>query len=182
MHTRKPMAAKTGRYARKKNVQKKSAVKPPSRLPFGQVMQNLLPLVGLMRNMSLEGGPTARNPKLILTGSGLELCFSAADTPSTQSAQPPDRLAEMERSLKLLTTTVNSLAARCQIERGDAGSPGGLPHRDRRSLLRPIRTGTGTKKPRLLIANPLWAKLAALLRSIRVNRAHCRSAAGNSTP
>jgi len=109
------MAAKTGRYARRKSLQKKSAPKPPSRLPFGQVMQNLLPLVGLMRNISLEGGPTARNPKLILTGSGVELCFSAADTPSTQSTQSPDRLAEMERSLKLLTTTVDSLSAAVKL-------------------------------------------------------------------
>ena len=108
------MAAKTG-YAKRKSVQKQSVPKPPSRLPFSQLMQNLLPLVGLMRNISLEGGPTARNPKLILTGSGLELCFSAADTPSTQSAQSPDRLAEMERSLKLLTTTVNSLSAAVKL-------------------------------------------------------------------
>ena len=115
MHTRKPMAAKTRRYARKKDMQKKSTVKAAPRLPFAQVMQNLLPLVGLMRNMSLEGGPTARNPKLILTGSGLELCFSDAGTPSTQSAQPPDRLAEMERSLKLLTTTVDSLSAAVKL-------------------------------------------------------------------
>jgi hypothetical protein len=109
------MAAKTGHYARRKSAQKNSAPKPPSRLPFGPVLQNLLPLVDLMRNMSLEGGATARNPKLILTGSGLELCFSAADTPSTQSAQPSDRLPEMERSLKLLTTTVNSLAAAVKL-------------------------------------------------------------------
>jgi len=68
-----------------------------------------------MRNMSLEGGPTARNPKLILTGSGLELCFSDADKPSTQSAQSPDRLAEMERSLKVLTATVDSLSAAVKL-------------------------------------------------------------------
>ena len=114
MHQRKAMAAKTG-YAKRKSVQKQSVPKPPSRLPFSQLMQNLLSLVGLMRNISLQGGPAARNPKLILTGSGLELCFSAADTPSTQSAQSPDRLAEMERSLKLLTTTVNSLSAAVKL-------------------------------------------------------------------
>ena len=115
MHERKPMAATTGRYARRKSAQKKSAPKPPSRLAFGPIMQNLLPLVGLMRNISLEGGPAARNPKLILTGSGLELCFSDADKPSTQSAQSPDRLAEMERSLKVLTATVDSLSAAVKL-------------------------------------------------------------------
>ena len=115
MHTRKPMAAKTRRYATKKDMQKKSTVKAARRLPFAQVVQNLLPLVGLMRNMSREGGTTARNPKLILTGSGLELCFSDADTPSTHSAQSPDRIAEMERSLKLLTATVDSLSAAVKL-------------------------------------------------------------------
>ena len=111
MHQRKAMAAKTG-YAKRKSVQKQSVPKPPSRLPFSQLMQNLLPLVGLMRNISLEGGPTARNPKLILTGSGLELCFSGQDTPSTQPAPSPDRLAEMERSLKLLSARVGAMEER----------------------------------------------------------------------
>jgi hypothetical protein len=45
----------------------------------------------------------------------LELCISAADKPSTQSAQSPDRLADLERSLNLLTTTVNSLAAAVKL-------------------------------------------------------------------
>jgi hypothetical protein len=115
MRMRKTLAAGTRRYATKKNVPKRSTVKPASRLPFGQVMQNLLPLVGLMRKMSLEGGATSRNPKLILTGSGLELSFSTPDTPSTLPEQSIDRVAEMERSLKLLATTVDSLGAAVKL-------------------------------------------------------------------
>ena len=83
--------------------------------PFEQIMRNLLPLVGLLRKMSLEVGAAARDPKLILSGSGLELCFSDAVTPSTQSERPPDRLAEMERSLKQLTATVDSLSAALKL-------------------------------------------------------------------
>jgi hypothetical protein len=106
------MADRTGRYARKKNVQKKPIVNRASHPPFGQIVRNLLPLIGMMRNMSLEGGAAARNPKLILTGSGLELCFSGQDTPSTQPAPSPDRLAEMERSLKLLSARVGAMEER----------------------------------------------------------------------
>ena len=111
MQTRKPMAAKTRRYAGKKNAQKKAIADPASHAPFEQIVRNLLPLVGLLRKMSLEAGAATRDPKLILSGSGLELCFSDAGTPSTPPERPPDRLAAMERSLKRLTTTVDSLSA-----------------------------------------------------------------------
>ena len=105
------MAAGTGRYARKKHVRKKPIL-DPAHPPFGKIMQDLLPMVAMMRNMGLEGGATARNPKLVLTGSGLELCFSDADSPSTQPAQSPDRLAEIERSLKLLSARVGAMEER----------------------------------------------------------------------
>jgi hypothetical protein len=65
-------------------------------------MRNLSPLVGLMRNMSTEGGATAGNPKLILTGSGLELRLSGREAESPDALRQADRLAELERSLKLL--------------------------------------------------------------------------------
>jgi hypothetical protein len=109
---RKTLTAGTRRYATKKNVQKKSTRKPASHTSFKQIMQNLLPLVGLMRKMSLDGGTTAPNPKLILTGSGLELCFSGLETPSVQAAPSPDRQAEMERSMKLLSARVGAMEDR----------------------------------------------------------------------
>jgi hypothetical protein len=55
-----------------------------------------------MRNMSTEGGATAGNPKLILTGSGLELRLSGREAESPDALRQADRLAELERSLKLL--------------------------------------------------------------------------------
>ena len=86
MRMRKPLARQDQAL---RNKEKRCSRSPPASQrrtpPFKQIMQNLLPLVGLMRNMSLEGGATARNPKLILTGSGLELCFSDPDTPSAQA-------------------------------------------------------------------------------------------------
>jgi hypothetical protein len=62
--------------------------------------------------MKLESGTAARNPKLILTGSGLELRLSGLDTPTAQAAPSPDRLAEIERSLKLLSARVGALEDR----------------------------------------------------------------------
>jgi len=109
------MAASTRRYAAKKNLRKKSTADSASRGPFDQIMRNLLPLVGLLRQMSQEVGAAARDPKLIVSASGLEVCFSDAVTPPTQSERASDRLTEMERSLKMLTATVDSLSASLKL-------------------------------------------------------------------
>ena len=109
---RKKLAPRARSYTTKRNLQGKSTPKPASHASFKQIVQNLLPLVGLMRNMNLEGSTAARNPKLILTGSGLELCLSGPEKPATQAAPSPDRLAEIERSLKLLSARVGALEDR----------------------------------------------------------------------
>jgi hypothetical protein len=106
------MAAGTGHYARNKNLRKKAAIRPSSRISFEQMMGHLLPLAGLMRKINLEGGDTARNPKLILTGADSDPCLPGPDTPTTQAAPSPHRLVDMERSLKLLSARVGAMEER----------------------------------------------------------------------
>ena len=80
------MDFKARTYARRKNVHQnvhqKAAAKPAPAAdegaPPGLAMESLLSLVGQMRKMVPDGSGTARNPKLILTGSGLEIRFSGA--------------------------------------------------------------------------------------------------------
>lgn len=75
--------------------------------PFGQAMQSLFALAGQMRNMNPEGDGTSLNPKLILTGTGLELRFT--ETNASAEPEPTDRLGEIERSLKLLSARIGKL-------------------------------------------------------------------------
>jgi uncharacterized coiled-coil protein SlyX len=72
-------------------------------------MQSLFALAGQMRNMNPEGDGTSMNPKLILTGSGLELRFAETDATATAAPEPTDRLGEIERSLKLLSARIGKL-------------------------------------------------------------------------
>src|SRR5664279_3722296 len=99
------MDTRTRTYARRKNVHQQVAARPvpvpapaaapEEGTPSGLAMQSLLSLVGQMRNMAPDGSGTALNPKLILTGTGLEISFSrlpgsgaAADSPG--AAESPD--------------------------------------------------------------------------------------------
>jgi uncharacterized coiled-coil protein SlyX len=113
------MDFKTRTYARRKNVHQKAAAKPAPAAdqgtPPGLAMQSLLSLVSQMRKGAPDGSGTALNPKLILTGSGLEIRFSgagAADPATAESPeteQSPDRLARMERTLKLLSARISRM-------------------------------------------------------------------------
>jgi uncharacterized coiled-coil protein SlyX len=117
------MDAMTRTYARRKNVHQKAAAKPVAvpaaeeSAPSGLALQSLLSLVGQIRNIAPDGSGTALNPKLILTGSGLEIRFSgagaatAAAAESPEAEESPDRLARMERTLKLLSTRISRMDA-----------------------------------------------------------------------
>ena len=108
MEASKTMAERTGIYARRKQVPGRVPVKtaPELATPLGQAMQTLCSVASLMGNASPQGG-TSANPKLILTSTGLELRF--ANTESPAAAEPSDRLAEMQRDLKLLATRIGKI-------------------------------------------------------------------------
>jgi hypothetical protein len=82
--------------------------------PSGLAMQSLLSLVGQMRNMAPDGSGSTLNPKLILTGTGLEIRFSGlpgggAAAESPESEESPDRLAAIEHTLKLLSARLSRM-------------------------------------------------------------------------
>src|ERR1039457_3874240 len=118
------MDTKTRTYARRKNVQQQVAARPApvpaaaaeEGAPSGLAMQSLLSLVGQMRNMAPDGSGTALNPKLILTGTGLEIRFSglagggaAAESPEAQNS--PALFAAIEQTLKLLSARLSRMDA-----------------------------------------------------------------------
>jgi uncharacterized coiled-coil protein SlyX len=111
------MDAKNRSYSRRQNVRQKAAAKPAPAAdqgaPPGLAMQSLLSLVSQMRKVAPDGSGTALNPKLILTGSGLEIRFSgtadATPAESPEAEQSPDRLARMERMLKLLSARISRM-------------------------------------------------------------------------
>src|ERR1035441_501071 len=118
------MDTKTRTYARRKNVRQQVAVRPSlspaaaaeQGAPSGLAVQSLLSLVGQMRNMAPDGSGTALNPKLILTGTGLEIRFAglpggeaAAESPAAEES--PDRLAAIEHTLKLLSARLSRMDA-----------------------------------------------------------------------
>jgi hypothetical protein len=116
------MDTRTRTYARRKNVQQQVAARPAPAAaaeegtPSGVAMQSLLSLVGQMRNMAPDGSGTALNPKLILTGTGLEIRFSGlpgggAAAESLEAEEPPDRLAAIEHTLKLLSARISRMDA-----------------------------------------------------------------------
>jgi uncharacterized coiled-coil protein SlyX len=80
--------------------------------PFGQAMQNLFSLAGMMRNMAPEGAAPGVNPKLVLTGNGMEIRFSGPGTEtqeaaeSVESPESGDRLANVERTLRTLSARI----------------------------------------------------------------------------
>jgi uncharacterized coiled-coil protein SlyX len=109
------MNIKPRTYSRRKNVHQKASSKPAPAAdvgaPSGLAMESLLSLVGQMRKMAPGGSGPATNPKLILTGSGLEIRFSgaaaAAESPETEESS--DRLARMERTLKLMSARISRM-------------------------------------------------------------------------
>jgi hypothetical protein len=105
----KPMPAKSRSTARKTNAQREAAAEtalPTEGAPFEQGMQTLFSLVGLMRSMNGDGNGAA-SPKLILSNSGLELRVGSAESPDI--AQSPDRLSDLERSLKILSERIGKM-------------------------------------------------------------------------
>ena len=118
------MDTKTRTYARRKNVHPQFAAKTAPMpaaaaepgTPSGLAMQSLLSLVGQMRNMAPDGSGTALNPKVILTGTGLEIRFSGlpegeAAAESRAAEESPDRLAAIEHTLKLLSARLSRMDA-----------------------------------------------------------------------
>ena len=114
------MDTRTRTYAKRKNVHQQVAARPvpaaaaEEGTPSGLAMQSLLSLVGQMRNMAPDGSGTA--PKLILTGTGLEIRFSglaggAAAAESPEAQESPDRLAAIEHTLKLLSARISRMDA-----------------------------------------------------------------------
>jgi uncharacterized coiled-coil protein SlyX len=109
------MNIKPRTYSRRKNVHQKASSKPAPAAdegaPSGLAMESLLSLVGQMRKMAPGGSGPATNPQLILTGSGLEIRFSgaaaAAESPETEESS--DRLARMERTLKLMSARISRM-------------------------------------------------------------------------
>jgi hypothetical protein len=101
---RKPMAFQS----KPNDVQMDTAVNaaPPAEdgAPLGQALQSLFALVGQLRTMTPEGAGASLNPKLILTGSGLELRLSGPE--SSAASESPDRLGEIERGMKLLSARI----------------------------------------------------------------------------
>src|ERR1017187_3091225 len=114
------MDTRTRTYAKRKNVHQQVAARPvpaaaaEEGTPSGLAMQSLLSLVGQMRNMAPDGSGTA--PKLILTGTGLEIRFSGlpgggAAAESPEAEESPDRLAAIEHTLKLLSARLSRMDA-----------------------------------------------------------------------
>src|ERR1019366_314895 len=119
-----PMDTRTRTYARRKNVHQQVAARPvpvpapaaEEGTPSGLAMQSLLSLVGQMRNIAPDGSGATLNPKLILTGTGLEIRFSGlpgggAGAESPESEEWPDRLAAIEHTLKLLSGRLSRMDA-----------------------------------------------------------------------
>ena len=116
------MDIKTRTYARRKNVHPQAPARPAPAAAAeqgalsGLAMQSLLSLVGEMRNMAPDGSGTALNPKLILTGKGLEIRLSGlpeggAAAASPEAEESPDRLAAIEHTLKLLSARLSRMDA-----------------------------------------------------------------------
>jgi uncharacterized coiled-coil protein SlyX len=89
---------------------------PEEGTPSGLAMQGLLSLVGQMRTLAPDGSGATLNPKLILTGTGLEIRFSGlpgggAGAESPESEESPDRLAAIEHTLKLLSARLSRMDA-----------------------------------------------------------------------
>jgi len=91
-----PMDSRTKTYAKKKIMVKKTVARPVTPVakpaapmeesaPFGQAMQSLMSLAGMMRNMNPESAGAGNNPKLVLTGTGLEIRFAEA---AGEAAEP----------------------------------------------------------------------------------------------
>jgi hypothetical protein len=105
MDVKESMSAKIRNNARKMKAPA-AVLSPEEAAPFEQGMQTLFSLVGLMRNMSADGtGPA--NPKLILSSSGLEVRVAPTESAATQDS--PERLSDLERSLKLLSDRIARL-------------------------------------------------------------------------
>jgi uncharacterized coiled-coil protein SlyX len=72
-------------------------------------------MVGQMRNMAPNGSGPAVNPRLTLSGSGLEISLAGvtagAPAESTNAEESEDRLARVERTLKLLSARIAKMDA-----------------------------------------------------------------------
>jgi predicted RNase H-like nuclease (RuvC/YqgF family) len=104
------MAAKKT-YAKKKSEPRRVAAKPlaiarEDPAPVAAGIQSLFSLVSMMRTMNAEPAGSPLNPKVILSGSGVEVRF--ADSNGRVESVPaemqvsPDQLLRIERSLKVL--------------------------------------------------------------------------------
>ncbi|MEO8597117.1 MAG: hypothetical protein ABI759_27610 [Candidatus Solibacter sp.] len=74
--------------------------------PFASAIQNLFSLAGMMRDMNADPAGSPLAPKLILSGSGVEIRFAAPDgavesVPAKMSANP-EQMLRIERNLKVL--------------------------------------------------------------------------------
>ena len=115
------MDTRTRTYARRKNVHPQAPARPAPAAAAeqgalsGLAMQSLLSLVGEMRNMAPDGSGAALNPKVILTGTGLEIRLSGpgsgAAEVSPEGEESPDRLAAIEQTLKLLSARLSRMDA-----------------------------------------------------------------------
>src|ERR1019366_9396437 len=118
------MDTKTRTYARRKNMHQQVAARPApvpaaaaeEGTPSGLAMQSLLSLVGQRRNMAPDGSGTSPNPKLILTGTGLEIRFSGLPAGEAGAEPPgggesPTPLPAIEHTLKLLSARLSRMDA-----------------------------------------------------------------------
>jgi uncharacterized coiled-coil protein SlyX len=119
MEVKRPATAKPIRTNQVQQMEAAGTAAAPAEdgAPFGQAMQSLFALVGQMRNMNPDGAGASVQPRLILTGSGLELCLSGPE-----SSGSPDRLAEIERSLKLLSARIGKLEEQVGTQSEAVGS------------------------------------------------------------
>jgi len=110
VEVKNPMAAKNT-YAKKKSDPRRVAPKPLAMTPEDPApvaagIQSLFSLVSMMRTMNAEPAGSPLNPKVILSGSGVEVRF--ADSNGRVESVPaemqvsPDQLQRIERSLKVL--------------------------------------------------------------------------------
>ncbi|MEO8370014.1 MAG: hypothetical protein ABI806_12510 [Candidatus Solibacter sp.] len=111
VEVKNPMAAKNT-YAKKRTDLRRAAPKPlaiapEDPAPVAAGIQSLFSLVSMMRAMNAEPAGSPLNPKVILSGSAVEVRF--ADSNGNVESVPaemqvsPDQLQRIERTLKVLS-------------------------------------------------------------------------------
>ncbi len=123
VEVKKPMAAKNT-YARKKSgarwVAPKPVAAPENSAPMAAGIQSLMSLVSMMRTMNPEPADSPLNPKLVLSGSGVEVSFAEQKPPAGVSEESLNKiekeLKELRQANATLARTVSELEGKLRTQ------------------------------------------------------------------